>query len=911
MTRRVRQPELLRESSPGYTTAPDPEVSAAYRERLRAALQDPALRATPGFPIGEDDAILALSDPPYYTACPNPFLPEIVAQWTAERAALRASLGLANDDYHRDPFAADVSEGKNDPIYNAHSYHTKVPHKAIMRYILHYTDPGDIVLDGFCGTGMTGVAAQLCGDKKTVESLGYRVDDNGQVYDGEQPIARLGARKAVLVDLSPAATFIAYNYNTPVDVAAFEREAQRILAEVEDECGWMYETLHSDGHTVGRINYTVWSDVLRCPQCHGEMVFWDVAFDQLQGEVRDQWDCPNCAARLSKSPRKATTAQGVERVFEARFDHAIGNVVRLARQVPVLISYSSGNYRYTKVPDSRDILKLEQIAEQHSPYWFPTILLPNGYNTRQPKESHGISYAHHFYTKRSLLLMAALWHRVSLRSSPQVQSVLQFLWQSLLLGYSKLNRYGAKHFSQVNRILSGTLYVASVNSEVSIGYAYDGKIKRLCNAFSSVPTDKSRVFISTQSSAALPNLDGSVDYIFVDPPFGSNLMYSELNFLWEAWLQVLTNNQPEAVVNQSQRKTLAEYQAIMEACFREFYRVLKPGRWMTVEFHNSQNAVWNAIQDAILRAGFMVADVRTLDKQQGTFKQVTSTAAVKQDLVISAYKPQTDFEQRFLAAGGSVDAAWEFVRQHLDQLPIPQVNAQGVMEVLAERQPFLLFDRMVAFHIQRGLAVPLSAPDFYQGLRQRFLESDGMVFTPLQRAEYDKRRMQAEGVAQLALFVNDERSAIQWLQRELMAEEGGAQTYQELQPKFLRELHQARYEERPELRTLLEENFLQDEAGRWYVPDPERQEDIERLRQKTLLREFGVYVRGRGRLRTFRSEAIRAGFSDAWKRRDYAAIVSLADRLPAQVIEEDASLLMYVNNARLRLGQTPQQAPLL
>ena len=61
-------------------------------------------------------------------------------------------------------FAADVSEGKNDPIYSAHSYHTKVPHKAIMRYILHYTEPGDIVFDGFSGTGMTGVAAQMCGD---------------------------------------------------------------------------------------------------------------------------------------------------------------------------------------------------------------------------------------------------------------------------------------------------------------------------------------------------------------------------------------------------------------------------------------------------------------------------------------------------------------------------------------------------------------------------------------------------------------------------------------------------------------------------------------------------------------------------------------------------------------------------
>jgi hypothetical protein len=139
-------------------------------------------------------------------------------------------VGERSNGHAREPFAADVSEGKNDLIYNAHSYHTKVPHKAIMCYILHYTDPGDIVFDGFCGSGMTGVAAQLCGDHKAVESPGYYVDADGLIYetppyastsDLQPPISRLGPRKAVLVDLSPAATFIAYNYNTPVDADAF------------------------------------------------------------------------------------------------------------------------------------------------------------------------------------------------------------------------------------------------------------------------------------------------------------------------------------------------------------------------------------------------------------------------------------------------------------------------------------------------------------------------------------------------------------------------------------------------------------------------------------------------------------------------------------------------------------------
>ena len=109
---------------------------------------------------------------------------------------------------------------------------------------------------------------------------------------------------------------------------------------------------------------------------------------------------------------------------------------------------------------------------------------------------------------------------------------------------------------------------------------------------------------------------------------------SELNFLWEGWLGVFTNASPEAIVNKSQQKDFAAYARLMGRCFSEFRRVLKPGRWMTVEFHNSQNSVWNAIQQAIMESGFIIADVRVLDKKQGTFKQVTTAAAVKQDLVI-------------------------------------------------------------------------------------------------------------------------------------------------------------------------------------------------------------------------------------------------------------------------------------
>ena len=210
----------------GETFANDKERRDYFTSLLAEKLKDPAFRKIDGFPIGNDEDILNLSDPPYYTACPNPWIVDFIAEWEAQKPEQPEGY-----HYHCEPFAADVSEGKNDPIYNAHSYHTKVPHKAIMRYILHYTQPGDIIFDGFCGTGMTGVAAQMCGDHDVVMSLGYRVDPDGTILqeeingDGQKvwrPFSKLGVRRAVLNDLSPAATFTAF-FKLVVTIDRFKR----------------------------------------------------------------------------------------------------------------------------------------------------------------------------------------------------------------------------------------------------------------------------------------------------------------------------------------------------------------------------------------------------------------------------------------------------------------------------------------------------------------------------------------------------------------------------------------------------------------------------------------------------------------------------------------------------------------
>jgi len=499
----------------GMTFENDEERRKHFTEKLREKLQDLEFRKIDGFPIGSDEDILNLSDPPYYTACPNPWIAEFIAEWEAQKPAQPDGY-----QYHREPFAADVSEGKNDPIYNAHSYHTKVPHKAIMRYILHYTEPGDIVFDGFCGTGMTGVAAQMCGDRDVVMSLGYQVKPDGAILRQEtdeegkifwQAFSKLGARRAVLNDLSPAATFIAYNYNTPVDVQAFEREAKRILKEVEEECGWMYETKHSDGRT-GKIDYTVWSEVFSCPECASEIVFLQEALDRETKQVRETFPCSHCQAVLNKKL--------LDRREESKFDKSTNRLVNRTRREPALIFYRIGKDRYEKVPDQLDFDVLKKIEFMNT-----TAIFPNDRMMHAPDDQEAwgdkwragtasFTHVHHLYIPRAKQTLSVLWTKLDSISDYKTRAFVRFCIEQSIMGMSLIARYVPSHFSQVNQYMTGVYYVASQHAECSPWYILNGKIKRLVKAFEN-KNDSLKCAMGTGGSSRLLLESNSLDYIFV------------------------------------------------------------------------------------------------------------------------------------------------------------------------------------------------------------------------------------------------------------------------------------------------------------------------------------------------------------------------------------------------------------
>lgn len=904
----------------GQTFPSDQARREHYLKLLAEKLKDPEFRKQEGFPQGTDEAILAMSDPPYYTACPNPWLAEFVEHYGKPYDPQQT--------YSREPLAIDVSVGKTDAIYRAHSYHTKVPHLAIVPSILHYTQPGDIVLDGFAGSGMTGVAAQWCGNAPA----SYRHEiEMAWKQEGRKP-PQWGARRVVLNDLSPAATFIGANYNIPFDVDAFANAGKQLLKEVEQEIGWMYETLHSDGKTKGRIEYTVWSQVYSCPECTSEVNFTAEALDEDTKRVKETFPCPHCGAELTK--------QRLERLYARKLDAATGMTIQVPKRAPALISYRVGKIRYEKAPDAADIALLERLDALNLPAEVPTTEIPRMHMTheRARMDYSGVTHIHHFFLPRAAQAMGLLWKKAHAQPDARTRAFLLFMVEQAIWGLSVLNRYqpiqqGRPGGSQVNRQLTGVYYVASQHAECSPWYNLGGKLDRLVKAFRSYRTDLAGAVVNTGTASHIPLVNDSVDYIFTDPPFGENIYYADLNFLVEAWHGVTTDANPEAIIDRFKHKALPEYQHLMQRCFAEYHRVLKPGRWMTVVFSNSKASVWNAIQVALQQAGFVVAEVTALDKQQGSYRQVTSTTAVKQDLVISAYKPNGGLEQRLAERGATPESAWDFVQTHLKQLPVSKVR-NGELEFIVERDPRRIFDRLVAWFVRHDEPVPLSSDEFLSGLRSRFPERDGMVFLSDQAAEYDKKRAKVAQAPQMELFVSDERSAIDWLADFLKRRPS---TYQEVHPEFTTQLGAGwkKHEAKPELMALLENNFLKyDGTGevpsqihsylstnhkdlrgleksdprliakakdRWYVPDPNKAQDLEKKREKALLKEFQVYQAFTGRrLKEFRLEVLRAGFKEAWGKKDYQTIIAVAKKIPDAALQEDEKLLLWYDQAMTR-----------
>ncbi len=665
------------------------------------------------------------------------------------------------DTYRRPPFAQPVKAGKNSPIYNAHSYHTKVPPEGIVPYIEHYTAPGDLVLDPFCGSGMTGVAALMTG------------------------------RHAILNDLSPAAVHIAYNYCTPVDVKALKREFERIKKAVKEEFDWLYSTTCDRCGSPATIQYTIWSDVFECGRCGGDIVLWDVAVDPDTGKVAREFACPTCQALWKKTD------------------------LRWLRSAPVVTNYECPRCKSKRAEHSTTEAEKQRTAEIESveiPYWYPTTPFDESWEMwRGAHRDQDVTDVSKFYTRRNLRALGGFWHLIAEVENARVRRSLRFVVTGAMLRCSRQYKYS---WDRKGGLVTGTLYIPSLNVELNVEAAITRKFNAIIRGLKELRTNEVACLVHNASATDLsPISKDSVDYVFTDPPFGSNIFYADCNLVWESWLEQLTDQSQEAVVHvkHKDKNTLPDYAQLMTDSFREMHRVLKPGRWASVVFHNSDDRIWQVILDAAEAAGFELAEINSFDKKQLSFKGVRGDKGLErvtnQDIVLNLLKPHPG---RAPAPNGrthlveSEQRVVEAVAAFLETNPPP---AQRTLQHLWNH---VLYDLLRDGSVQVSMA-DVEAMLAYHS--QTFKLVDGRYY------------LRGEAVLGGNVFdLGSDAGAIAWLTAVLG---NGPQTVGELIPKWQQETASMGGVDPGQLDRLLEQNFWQDErTGRWRVPTAAEREKM-------------------------------------------------------------------------------------
>ncbi|HUT70867.1 MAG TPA: DNA methyltransferase [Desulfatiglandales bacterium] len=711
------------------------------------------------------------------------------------------------DSYEKRPYNENVKVGKNTPIYNAHSYHTKVPYQGIIPFIEHYTEPGDLILDPFCGSGMTGVASLLCPS---------------------------GPRKVILNDLSPAAIHIAKNYCTPCDVKALQKEFERIKAAVKDEFDWLYETYHEDPETGEKIpatiQYTIWSDIYLCKPkkrdtkkhpinpdgCGGEIVLWDVGVDQETSQVKDAFQCPYCNETWRKTE------------------------LPLLRSVPVVT-----NYQYTDPETGKkrraehaltqfELERLREFESKKIPYWYPEkqIAKNSEMYIRSALHLRNVEGVWDFYTKRNLWGLSRLWAE-SQSLSPRFRSAMEFLITSAMTNMSRMVKYRADRKAS---IVSGTLYIPSLNIEQNILGSVTRKAKDIFEALSVGGNSDCKSLATVNTAGQMNCRECSIDYIFTDPPFGSNIFYGDCSFLWESWLQEFTDDSKEAVWNKSRKpaqggKSLEDYKRLMLESFQEMYRVLKPNRWATVVFSNSDDRVWAAIQDAAQQIGFVIYGGKEFDKTQRSFKGIKGEKGqekvISKDVLLNLHKPRTpQVRNRELKKIADVKGFILLqIKEYFQYLPPDAPLSERTVEAITRAVQRRVLEQGCSM---QGFSAGFVA-DVLHDAQRRFslVEIDGVWYP-------------ANGVDELV--VNDEQSAILWLTKILSK---GPKRLDEIDPLWKQESLKGGYRKKKGLQELLNDFFILNSGGTYRVPDDHERRQLKGQEDERKLRECERYRKGK------------------------------------------------------------------
>ena len=505
------------------------------------------------------------------------------------------------------PISDGVKALPHTPIYRMHRYFARRPYNVINRLIKHYSGPGDIILDPFCGGGTT-----------VVEALRLR-------------------RKVIGVDLNPMATFITRCEVMNLDPEDVEITLEWIAEITKEEINALYHTPCPQCEAEATINWIKWSVVYICPHCNHPTV---AAEAEKLGPGK--YACTRCgqAFQVTNLPRSA------DRMLEQHVSCRICGFEGLKQATEEDI------HRYL------DLERQFDAVIEREGLWYPQQVMPFDYELRKPNNLVCERFSD-FFSRRNLLALAKLLQRINSIKDQEMRYFLQHVFTSVV-GWTNRMVTDERHGWALHAYWLPDVYCENNvwNLLKRRGkWAIRGKRysqKEIGDYFveaqsaSDILQGNATCWLLTQSSTSLPLPDNSVDAVITDPPYGGNIQYSELSNFWAVWLpetlgiENLISSPEEVVMKRYKEGEGEKFERLLGQVFSECYRVLKHNGWLVITFNNRDTAVWFSMLRAARQAGFyLVSDGITYQSPIADYTRTLhqiKDGAIKGDFILSFCK---------------------------------------------------------------------------------------------------------------------------------------------------------------------------------------------------------------------------------------------------------------------------------
>lgn len=357
-------------------------------------------------------------------------------------------------------------------------------------------------------------------------------------------------RKAIAIDLDPMGTFITQETAITVDLDIFELTFRAIEKKIKDKIYELYKT--------------------NCAKCKREVsaeaIIWE---KDKPKEIRYTCSC----------------AKGTQ---------------------------------WKNVSES-DVKRLEEVENRHIPYWYPKneLIWNSRVNVSQGEKVYEL------FTKRNLLALSMILNEIEKGKNDKIKDLLKFTFTSALATASKMIPYQQRFTTGGAGWKIRGFWVPAERFEMNAWNCFEERFYKVLRGknesntsiknfkeaknFNELNND-TNILIQTFNTLELDKIipPNSIDYVFTDPPYGDAVPYLELDYMWSSWLKFSPDFEDEIIISDSpiRNKTPEVYERMLKAAFSQVYKVLRPGKYMTVTFHNTDIQVWNAIISACIYSGF-------------------------------------------------------------------------------------------------------------------------------------------------------------------------------------------------------------------------------------------------------------------------------------------------------------------